>query len=82
MVGGSNGQTIRGALIDLIKFYVGREIKFEELSHLLGCICAVHDEVVVRITVVSVLMCHYVQSGYPPGTRLRELDLSVQPMSS
>ena len=50
MVGGSNGQTIRGALIDLIKFYVGREIKFDELSHLLGCICAIHDEVVVRIT--------------------------------
>jgi len=48
-VAGSNGQTIRGALIDLIKFYVGREIKFEELSHLLGCICAVQDEVIVRI---------------------------------
>lgn len=49
MVGGSNGQTIRSALIDLIKFYVGRDIKFEELSHLLGCICAIQDEVVVCI---------------------------------
>ena len=56
MVGGSNGQTIRGALIDLIKFYVGRDIKFEELSCLLGCICAVHDEVVVRTTVTVVVI--------------------------
>jgi len=48
-VGGSNGQTIRGALIDLIKFYVGRDVKFDELSCILGCICAIQDEIVVCI---------------------------------
>jgi hypothetical protein len=44
---GSNAQIIRGALVDLIKFYVGREITVDELSQIIGFICAVHDEVLV-----------------------------------
>jgi len=46
---GSNAQIIRGAMVDLIKFYVGREIIMEELSQIVGFICAVHDEVLVSI---------------------------------
>lgn len=49
LMSGNNAQMIRGALVDLIKFYVGREITLEELSQIIGFICAVHDEILVSI---------------------------------
>lgn len=48
---GSNAQIIRAALVDLIKFYIGREITFDELGQIIGFICAVHDEVLVSVDI-------------------------------
>ena len=39
--------TIRGALFSLVKYYVGREITFDELNYIVGFLVVVKEETLV-----------------------------------
>ncbi len=49
-VSAEDGKTIRVSLLGLVKYYVAKEITFEELNQLLGFIAAVHEENLVSLT--------------------------------